>query len=217
MARFATVPYEEPTSQNCTNMFLHLTNYAINKTAANYIPNETADGTGISHKRSLKAIYEIIDKMGQSSERLKSSIDDLIIKTIIAGGPEMAHVYKSCQPEDYENSLCFQILGFDVMFDQNFKPWLLEVNHAPSFATESAFDQNLKFDLLTNTFKLLNLQPKKKRLFMANQRLLYQKRILTGKLQKLSYEEKELKRKEHDLKRTKQEQELLGRYRLIFP
>lgn len=107
MARFATVPYEEPTAANCTNMFMHLTNYAINKTAANYIPNETADGSGISHKRSLKAIYEIIDKMGQSSERLKKSIDDLIIKTIIAGRPEMAHVYKSCQPEDYENSLCF--------------------------------------------------------------------------------------------------------------
>lgn len=89
------------------------------------------------------------------------------------------------------------------MFDQNFKPWLLEVNHAPSFATESVFDQNLKFDLLTNTFKLLNLQPKKKRQFMANQRILYQRRILTGKLHKLTYEEKELKRKDHDAKRTK--------------
>lgn len=52
---------------------------------------------------------------------------------------------------------------------------------------------------------------------MANQRILYQRRILTGKLQKLSYEEKEIKRKEHDAKRTKQELELLGRYRLIYP
>lgn len=31
LARFATVPYEEPSSKNIDNTFMHLTNYAINK------------------------------------------------------------------------------------------------------------------------------------------------------------------------------------------
>ena len=30
------------------------------------------------------------------------------------------------------------------MLDAQLKPWLLEVNHAPSLATESAFDQSIK-------------------------------------------------------------------------
>ncbi len=34
-------------------MFMHLTNYAINKNAANFIQNENEDGAGKSHKRSL--------------------------------------------------------------------------------------------------------------------------------------------------------------------
>jgi hypothetical protein len=34
------------------------------------------------------------------------------------------------------------------MMDANLKPWLIEVNHAPSFATESAFDLNIKKKLL---------------------------------------------------------------------
>jgi tubulin polyglutamylase TTLL6/13 len=37
LARFATSAYEEPTNKNLNNMFMHLTNYAINKNAANFI------------------------------------------------------------------------------------------------------------------------------------------------------------------------------------
>jgi tubulin polyglutamylase TTLL6/13 len=54
LARFATVPYERPSDKNINNMFMHLTNYAINKNSSNYKQNETADGKGKSHKRSLK-------------------------------------------------------------------------------------------------------------------------------------------------------------------
>ena len=61
LARFATVPYERPSDKNINNMFMHLTNYAINKNSSNYKQNETADGKGKSHKRSLKQIYEIIE------------------------------------------------------------------------------------------------------------------------------------------------------------
>ena len=45
--------------------------------------------------------------------------------------------------------MCFEILGyfiidilnrFDIMIDNVGKPWLIEVNHAPSFSTDSPFD-----------------------------------------------------------------------------
>jgi tubulin polyglutamylase TTLL6/13 len=95
-------------------------------------------------------------------DALKDSIDDLIIKTMITGQPSMWHIYRSCQPEDVENQLCFQILGFDVMIDSDLKPWLIEVNHAPSLATDSAFDLNVKRKLVADTIKLLNLSLKRK-------------------------------------------------------
>eukprot|EP00438_Fugacium_kawagutii_P015713 Skav235336 [mRNA] locus=scaffold520:761145:775610:- [translate_table: standard] len=52
-----------------------------------------------------------------------------------------------------------QILGFDVMLDQKLQPWLLEVNHAPSFATESELDHQVKHEVLQDTFNLLDLNP----------------------------------------------------------
>ena len=47
--------------------------------------------------------------------------------------PHVHHLYRSCQPDDIENSLCFQILGFDIMIDHKLKPQLIEVNQMPSF------------------------------------------------------------------------------------
>ena len=40
--------------------------------------------------------------------------------------------------------MCFEILGFDVLIDEKLKPWLIEINHAPSFATDTPFDWKIK-------------------------------------------------------------------------
>jgi tubulin polyglutamylase TTLL6/13 len=37
--------------------------------------------------------------------------------------------------------MCFEILGFDVIIDKKGKPYLLEVNHAPSFNDDTALDK----------------------------------------------------------------------------
>ena len=103
------------------------------------------------------------------------------------------------------------------MLDSKLKPWLLEVNHAPSLATESAFDLNVKKKVVEDSIRLLNLNIKRKWAYINNQKLIFQKRILTGKTAKLSNEEKEQKRLELDKLRDEQEKKLLGGYKMIFP
>jgi tubulin polyglutamylase TTLL6/13 len=48
------------------------------------------------------------------------------------------------------------------MLNSNLKPFLIEVNHAPSLATESAFDLNVKKRLVEDTIRILNLSMKRK-------------------------------------------------------
>ena len=71
-------------------------------------------------------------------------IKDIIVKTIITGVPYMDYMYRVCQPDCIDNAMSFQILGFDIMIDKNFRPWLIEVNQAPSFQTDSPLDYEVK-------------------------------------------------------------------------
>jgi hypothetical protein len=54
-ARFCTEAYQRPNRSNLDNTYMHLTNYAINKYAANFEECEDDEGE-VGHKRSLGAI-----------------------------------------------------------------------------------------------------------------------------------------------------------------
>jgi len=58
--------------------------------------------------------------------------------------------------------MCFQILGFDVLIDNKYKPYLLEVNASPSFSTDSSLDYKIKKNVLGDAFRMLNFSYKKR-------------------------------------------------------
>lgn len=84
-------------------------------------------------------------------------IEDIAVKTLISGQPSLCHSFRSCQPDDQENSMCFEILGIDIFIDEKLKPWLIEINNLPSFATDTPLDKKIKFDLINDTFQMLNV------------------------------------------------------------
>ncbi len=60
--------------------------------------------------------------------------------------------------------MCFEVLGFDIILDKKLRPYVLEVNHTASFATDSPLDKKIKLDLMKDTFRLLNLSVKRKKM-----------------------------------------------------
>jgi tubulin polyglutamylase TTLL6/13 len=46
-------------------------------------------------------------------------------------------------------------LGYDVLLDAELKPWLIEVNHSPSFNIDSPLDRRLKEELIVDAVKLV--------------------------------------------------------------
>ncbi|XP_030150655.1 tubulin polyglutamylase TTLL6 isoform X4 [Lynx canadensis] len=106
-------------------------------------------------KLSTFSVY--MESHGYNTEQVWRDIEDVIIKTIISAHPIIKHNYHTCFPNHTLNSACFEILGFDILLDHKLKPWLLEVNHSPSFSTDSWLDKEVKDSLLYDTLVLINL------------------------------------------------------------
>ena len=151
LARFATEPYEKPTSKNVDNLYVPLPNYSINKLNENFVFNENEEEDDTGHKRSMTSVLRQLAQEGHDVTLLMNRICDMIVKTIITAQPNLSHMYRTCQPDDNENQMAFEVLGFDVMLDEKCRPWLLEINHAPSFATDTPLDYKIKKNLIYDT------------------------------------------------------------------
>lgn len=219
LARLATDKYVPPVEGNIENLFMHLTNYAINKNSEKFIFNTDPEKTDIGHKRSLTYVWKYIDEHGGDSKSLKEKIKDCIVKTLAAVHPLLAHSYRSCQPHDNSNNKCFEILGFDILLDHKLKPWLLEVNHSPSFTTDTPFDHKIKNELLTDTLRIVRMDPAKRIKFYEKKSELQQAQFM-GKDKAKPSDDKEMrteKRKKKMEKRDKYELENCGGFTRIYP
>nr|XP_054605366.1 tubulin polyglutamylase ttll6 isoform X1 [Nothobranchius furzeri] len=152
LVRFCTTKYNEPTHGNMDNVCMHLTNYSINKNSENFVRDED-----VGSKRKLSTFSKHLESISCNTEKMWNDIEDIIIKTLISAHPILKHNYHTCFPNHITSSACFEILGFDVLLDHRLKPWILEVNHSPSFTTDSQLDHEVKDALLYNTLVLINL------------------------------------------------------------
>ncbi len=89
------------------NYFLHLTNYAINKSNPNYEYNYSVNDMSYGHKKSLAEFFKSLKEMGYRANVYWTQIKDQIIKTLIAAQPMLVANYRSCRPTEPTFNMCF--------------------------------------------------------------------------------------------------------------
>ncbi|KAF6362355.1 tubulin tyrosine ligase like 4 [Rhinolophus ferrumequinum] len=149
LVRFASCKYS-PSMKSLGNKFMHLTNYSVNKKNAEYQAN--ADETACQgHKWALKALWNYLSQKGVNSDAIWEKIKDVVVKTIISSEPYVTSLLKMYVRRPYS---CHELFGFDIMLDENLKPWVLEVNISPSLHSNSPLDISIKGQMIRD---LLNL------------------------------------------------------------
>ena len=128
--------------EDIANNYMHLTNVAIQKSSNTY-----DSVTGGKWDLRLLKLY-LMSKYGQ--ERVSQcfyKISRIFIRTLMA--------VQKCIINDKHS---FELYGFDILIDDNLKPWLIEVNASPSMTANTREDYELKMNLLDDALTIVDVE-----------------------------------------------------------
>lgn len=221
LVRFATQNYSKDV-KSLKKRFIHLTNYSVNKKAQNYIANkgQQEQSEEFTYKWPLSLLKDRYEALGINYEEVFARIKDVVIKTLISVEPEI--VCKTLSLTKNRSNSCFELYGFDILIDDTLRPWLLEVNVAPSLSSGSKLDKQIKTALMCDIYTLIGIVPYNRSTFKheekhnkhANTRTTfknYQSVMTTDNIGELSDEEV------RTIAENQEELQRLGQFERIFP
>ena len=174
LVRFAT---EEYTKGDYNNVFVHLTNYSINKhntqrykinmnnsnninlnntiNINNNLSNNNNENYQNYSKWSLEEYKEYFEKnnQGECYNKIMNKVKDIIIKTIISSLDDISADIVN----EKKNSL-FELYGFDILIDSKFNTWLMEINVGPSMKCGSQLDLMIKTNLISDIINIIGVK-----------------------------------------------------------
>ena len=123
LVRFATEEYTN-NPEKISNNFIHLTNYSVNKESDEFVYNETP-GDYSGHKWNLSTLWRYLsEELCIDWRPVWEQTKEICLKTVLCGHQHIKREVASQIKSEYN---CYKLLGFDVLYDANLKPWLLEV------------------------------------------------------------------------------------------
>ena len=162
-----------------------------------YVDDETGEirtGGDCGSKRSVSWLLSWLRSQhgDEVVDRLWTNIGDICVKTILSILPTLVAEYRATFGEDggkesggrstgktnnpsssrnnLEGGRCFEILGFDIMLDYKLQPYLIEVNHLPSFGTDAPLDKAIKSKVIEQAMSVVRAKPDDRRAYERSQR-----------------------------------------------
>ncbi|XP_056097443.1 probable tubulin polyglutamylase TTLL9 [Rhinichthys klamathensis goyatoka] len=124
------------------DQYVHLTNVAVQKTAPDYDPEK-----GCKWLMQQLRCYLTAKHGFETVQTLFKEIDNIFIRSLL-----------SVQKTIINDKHCFELYGYDILLDQDLKPWLIEVNASPSLTASSQEDYDLKYRLLEDTLHIVDME-----------------------------------------------------------
>ena len=128
---------------NSLDLFIHLTNYSVQKYNKNFSKSE------IGNEISFDTFQKELDKKKNGKINFRRDIFPKIIKIIGI----TANIAKN-KINGFNRKNCFEIFGYDFILDEDYNPFLLEINTNPGFEESSPLIEMLVPRMIDDALRL---------------------------------------------------------------
>jgi len=123
--------------KDLSNRYVHLTNQSIQKKNPEYGENAWADcnmWANDTFKEHLKGLVGE-DEIDNVWKKMLSQIDRIVVDSL-----------KGCSDVIDNRPASFELYGYDLMIDEDFRPWLIEVNSSPDMSKNAPILKKIVFE-----------------------------------------------------------------------
>ena len=125
-----------------SNKFIHITNYSFQKKTSNFEKYE------YGNEISYEAFKQFLKEEGFPPDKFNTMIEDMKFLIKISFKSVSKKIYKT------NDVLCFELFGYDFIIDNEFKPWILEINNNPGLGISSPVIQKIIPRMIDDAFRL---------------------------------------------------------------
>lgn len=133
---------EEYDTSNLYNKFAHLTNNSIVKHSSHFA--EEIDGNMWSQDQFIQHLHQQHNSQDSFVKKIQPMMKQAVMWSLM-----------SVQDMIKGRKNSFELYGFDFLVDDNFKPWLLEVNSSPAMEYSTAVTERLVKMVLEDVVKVI--------------------------------------------------------------
>jgi tubulin polyglutamylase TTLL4 len=116
-------------------------------------PSNTGYDMNKDHKWSLDQLRDYLNTQDIDFEPIWQQIEEIIVTSL-----QSVHPSNGIGQRMYTKASCFELFGYDILIDDQLKPWLMEVNISPALKGSCDFDFTLKRELVRSMFNIVGIR-----------------------------------------------------------
>ena len=140
------------------NKYSFLTNLFINKkNKKKFIYPKNMKNMEDSNLWNLDTFQKYCSRNNINYEKLYSEVGDIFIKMMITVREK---IIDNIEKTNLQYSNFYHLIGFDIILDENLKPYLLETNRRCGFRNDNDAEKYYTYNIIADTLNIIGLRPK---------------------------------------------------------
>ena len=141
---------------NLTKLSSYLTNIALNiKNEKKYIYPNNISNIEDSNLWNFDVFQNYCEKKGYNYTEIFEKVKDIFIKLVLSIRKKTINYIKKI---NLHSSNFYHLIGFDIILDNNLKPYLLETNRRTSLRNDNEAEKYNAYNMIADTLNLIGLR-----------------------------------------------------------